>query len=134
MTYEKMTVKELKKYCKDNYIKNYSKLKKEELIKLIKKKDNEYEKRNNDFIKFLEQERIKEQDKKKLLLKNLAESDILKREEDKQELKEFIKRKDLAHILTIKQERQYIYYMYNFYDGNNNDKLTTAENSVVVKY
>jgi len=134
MNYEKMTVKELKKYCKDNYIKNYSKLKKEDLIKLIKKKDSEYERGINDYIKFLEQQRIKEQNEKKLLLKNLAESDLLKREEDKKELKEFIKRKDLAHIFQIKQDRQYIYYMYNFYDANNNDKLTTAKNSVVVKY
>jgi len=134
MNYEAMTVKELKKYCKDNYIKNYSKLKKEDLIKLIKNKDNEYENSNNNYIKFLEQKRIKEQNEKKLILKNLADSDLLKREEDKQKLKEFIKREDLAHILQIKQDRQYIYYMYNFYDANNNDKLTTAKNSVVVKY
>ena len=78
MNYEAMTVKELKKYCKDNYIKNYSKLKKEDLIKLIKKKDNEYEKRNNDYIKFLEQQRIKEQNEKKLLLKILSSLSLIK--------------------------------------------------------
>jgi hypothetical protein len=58
MNYEAMKVKELKKYCKDNNIKNYSKLKKEDLIKLIKNNiKNErlenYLKFNNEYIELI---------------------------------------------------------------------------------